>query len=189
MCQTHSKQTKFTEDLGSKNINAQTQLLIAQRLYHRGAQTDQKEEATWKLKEQHRIEKSQCKSQNSSNPPPTNWAFLSQKPERRTEWSRWTDPRMNISTVWHWESVMTWMHLSSSTTEVEEVPACTPWSCGTHFCKSCCWNITWNNVTTLITHLQRRDRKRKRFKESCKIHEETEEPALRKGCKSLICLT
>lgn len=68
MCQTHSKQTKFTEDLGSKNINAQTQLLIARRLYHRGAQTDQKEEATWKLKEQHRIEKSQCTSQNSSNP-------------------------------------------------------------------------------------------------------------------------
>lgn len=27
---TYLKQTKFTEDLGSKNINAQTQLLIAQ---------------------------------------------------------------------------------------------------------------------------------------------------------------
>lgn len=64
-----------------------------------------------------------------------------------------------------------------------------PWSCRRHFCKSYCRNITWNDVTTPITHLQRRDGKRKRFKASCKIHEETEEPVLREGCKSLICLT
>lgn len=120
---------------------------------------------------------------------PTNWAFLSQKLERRTEWGRWADPRMNTSNVWHCNWVMTWIQLSSSTTEVEEVPACTPWSRGRHFCKSYCWNITWNDVTTLITHLQRRSGKRKRFKASCKIHEETEEPVLREGCKSLICLT
>lgn len=30
---------------------------------------------------------------------------------------------MNISTVWHWKWEMTWIQLSSSTTEVEEVPA------------------------------------------------------------------
>lgn len=33
MSQTHSKQTKFNEGLWSKNTNAQTQLLRAQRLY------------------------------------------------------------------------------------------------------------------------------------------------------------
>lgn len=67
---------------------------------------------------------------------PTKWAFLSQKLERRTEWGRWTDPRRNISTVWHWQWVMTWIQLSSSTTEVEKVPASAPWSCRRHFCNA-----------------------------------------------------
>lgn len=189
MCQTHSKQTKFTEDLGFKNINAQTQLLIAQRLYHRGAQTDQKEEATWNLKEQHRIEKSQCKSQNSSNPLLQTEPSSARNPRGGQSGADelipgWTSAPCGTGNRW-------WPGCSSALPpqKWKRFPACTPWSCGRHFCKSCCWNITWNNVTTLITHLQRRDRKRKRFKESCKIHEETEEPALREGCKSLICLT